>query len=108
MINGNEVLPQERIIIQKVRLITHIQWCDPSFINLCDAEPCAAGAVDVHDDEEYQLEKLQRVLGVLGYVQSCNDTSKSGNTKQLQKTEKCQNLIFFTSKYEKYVFKRNC
>ena len=49
--------------------------------------------MDVHDDEENELEELQRVFRILTHIEPRNDPSQSIHSHDFQETEHGQNLV---------------
>jgi hypothetical protein len=102
----DEVLSKERALIQIV-IGSHIQLSNPSLINFNDGKPSAPWAVDVEDDKEDKLEKLQRVLGVFTHIQSGNDPRKSCNSEKLEQTKHGKSLVLRLRNQVKQVIERH-
>jgi len=57
--------------------------------------------MNIHDNKEHELEQFERVLGILTYIQPCNDSSESCHSKDFEKTEHGQILVIGLCEQEK-------
>lgn len=59
VVDGHEVLAERGVIVKELVLRTDVKWSNPRLVLCHDGKPSAPRTMNVHDDEEHKLEKLQ-------------------------------------------------